>query len=797
MSAPAPRIQRIAGRARGRAVDVRFRQPVTVLSGPTGSGKSTALELATWALSGAGPGRVRDAGDVFRLLGAGEEPLTGRVETDLGDVTRQLVPSEKDGRPSYTTKLDATFAPTLKKTAEVQGAVVARLGDVTSVDLSALLALSTDKRRQRLLALCAGLAESWTPARVAERVRHYLGAAYHEAAAKGGTLDMAAAVMAAAPDTFVTGEDFYVALAERAEAAHQAGLDNQRLIREAQAAVEELTRQAAASPATRDPAAIRAELAEIARRIEADERSAGEATQAAARRSLLETLVRDADALPSLADLEAAYQDRRTTKIAADRELTLLRAELPPPPPPDPEARELVELLETMQAEFAERRGAQAAAEARLAEIQATIAHLRAARDGACPTCRTAVGPEMLGALERHACARRAEVDAAARATNEIVIEVEMLEGALAEVRAREEAARAVHAERIAARRERIATLEAQTGRNGPLDLRGPEDEIGRVRKAQEAAAEAQAALADLVVGDVEGLRVALQEARARRASLNAELATAETVAERDAAYKRTVRDRNAAESRKPALVAAAHAWRMVVSEFGADAVGPVVETAALIMPAGWRLRVNLAAMDLWIDRDGVPPALVDGLSRGEQCLVWAALAVALASTTSSGLRVVQVDHAEAATDEPCAGDARGLFVALVGRLAAAVETTLIAQAILAHGRLTEAERAALASIEGVEVVRVGADAAPSAADVNGARAALRALDDTHLRRLVEELVPSADLTALTPAELEVSAIRLLVDAGIAPGTIAEAAGRHRTRRGRRAQPLELEAERG
>ena len=266
------KLRSIAGRARGRDIDVEFTAPVTVLSAPTGAGKSTLIQAAIWALTGGlpvGSKRVRATQDVFALLSHGGEDVSATVTLDDGFVVRRSICQQEDGRLRQELRASQTPRGSLTET---QAAINARIGDLAVLDVGAFLTLGPTDRRRRLLDMVQQHAPVMSEQQVVAQVRR-LSSPEGQDLVKFSLQD---------------GEDLFEALRRHVEEAKQAVRDNDRAVRETQAAVNELTAQAAEREVVAEPEELAQQIEQVNESIRKVERSLGEARSLAARWADLE-----------------------------------------------------------------------------------------------------------------------------------------------------------------------------------------------------------------------------------------------------------------------------------------------------------------------------------------------------------------------------------------------------------------------------------------------------------------------------------------------------------------------------
>lgn len=815
------RIRHIAGRVRGRNLDLELPAPLTVLSGYTGAGKTSAVQTATWVQVGAvdlGHKRARKEADVHAALAADGEVLDATVTFDDGGyVRRRLVPGSKGGKPTFTTELGASFAR--GKPGEVQAAILDRLGDVTAVDLGVLLALGPGDRRKRLIDLCEAQAAPWSDKRIEERLRHHIGVlcqAQADAALMGGDdvpLSPGAVLALAGTIARLDGEAFYEALVRTVDDARRRFLDCRGETKDSKAAIEELTRQAAEGEASPDPERVRAQIATLTAEIEKLERRSGEARQAAARREGIEDQIRNIQESPAAEALRTRAADLLESREIAEGELHELLARGEPVHVPNPDIEEMNTEREMLEAQLAERRAAEAALRARVDEVERTIWVLNSPSDGCepgCPTCRQPVGAGVLATLDAMRNQGDAEALEVATSVVDLQTELEMLVTTIDEMKAADLRAREAIAEQVAESKARVRELRRDLADRGPLDGTELARQIEQADRAADRIDALRKELAGIEQSDPDEIVQSLAERRTTRTAAERTLREATAAAERDAAYKRAVEQRDSAEQRLHGLDLAGKSWAAVRNEYGAGAVAPLTDVAGLMLPAGWSISVEIESAGINVDRPGLPRVLVDSLSQGEQAIVFGACSAALASMSGVALRLVIVDHAESLTDEPSPDGSAvgGLLVDFVSRLAGAVEQGLVDQVILATGRLTESERLALEAIDHVAVVRVGAPRTPGAppraptddvedpsADIDEDAAAIDPDDDgaaafysgdevARMRAAVNRL-GAADVRKLylrvlraDPADrvplLRARAIRIAANAGVLPGTLLD-----------------------
>jgi hypothetical protein len=259
--------------------------------------------------------------------------------------------------------------------------------------------------------------------------------------------------------------------------------------------------------------------------------------------------------------------------------------------------------------------------------------------------------------------------------------------------------------------RSEVAALRAQTAETGPL-----RDHVRIAVEGERAAIRAGEDLADLrakgatlgAAPSVTDIEEPLVAARGRRATLVAELDMATRLDERAAAAERSQDIVDELADARRCLQAAHEAWQGVLARLGRASIAPLIDRLGPLMPAGWSVRIDLASMEIFVDREGVPAATMEQLSRGERAIFAAATTAALAALTvgSGGWRLVVADHVETLASDPPAEGEDGYLVALARRMVEAAQRGDVDQVLMATARLTLPEIDALRSL-GVQVVDV------------------------------------------------------------------------------------------
>lgn len=709
-------IKTITGVAAGRRFALTLNAPVAVLVGETGRGKTTLLRLAEWGATGALRSDtgvpVTTARSIHERLGAGLGAVSAEVaiETPRGvlQVERAIDATERDGKKSCSSTVAASLGPWRAKGTAAQAELDRMLG--RGVVLDALIAGTATESRRALIDACARHAPPWTVDQVGDELRAEIVRVLDARWPDGPDRPSPTAALRAAgsPTVGPTVLDGAMAAAEACHARLKAVTVD---LKAAQHAAEQTTEVAAAvaQPTPEELDAMRTEVASLEAQIEQAIAAIRTASDAARQVEDLDRRIADlAHRHAALAEYEARTTRARAALDAATERLLQLEQEpvLVIPDALDQTASRAE--LHEMEADLERARAQRAQASARHAALQRAVEAI-AGHGATCPTCLQVI-------TETHAATLRAEMAAAEQRVRGLDREVESARRDADEVRvgldgaARQHAAAVTEARADSDRiRAEVALLRAQTAETGPL-----QDQIRLAIEGERAAIRAGEDLAELrarraALGTAQpaaDLEAALVTARSRRATLVAQLDLATRLDERAAAAERSQDLVDELADARRSLLAAHEAWQGVLARLGRASVAPLIERLGPLLPDGWSVRIDLASMEIWIDRPDVPPATMEQISRGERAIFAAATTAALAALVGGdGWRLVVADHAETLASET-SGEDDGYLVALARRMSEAASRGDVDQVLMATARLTSAERASLEAM-GVQVVDV------------------------------------------------------------------------------------------
>lgn len=699
------RLQRVDARVHMGTLRAEL-SPVTLLVGPTGSGKTTTIQAAVFAATGAAVGRggiVRRPADVASRL-AGDDGAcvdaqfvaTRDGEEDLV-VQRQLCPNGDGG---WSTPVTATGATGTQR--RIASVVAERLGDVTTIDTPALLGASPKERGKALLSQCSAsyrADDGFEPKARFDELAHE-----HEVEAAG--------VVGSECGKWAPGANVYDALRERIDFAARVVSSTRKEEKKKREAADHLAREAA------EAQGFAGDMESVRRRFDT---SASELRALAERRGAIRNASRRAGSIAAQIDdidvrlardpeqLRAELERVRLELEKAHAEHTRLTKNGEPRLPPET-TDEIAGLrlgVEDARQRVDELDGQSRWLRSRRADVDSALDRLTA-DDGTaqCPTCGQAVGPDSDAA--RTLRARIDEIDARLAERKD---DLEWASGDVdawsAELRAAEVQQREAREAVIAARSDHRAHLDRL---DSALGERGLPREIERIERAlseRDALVRQRAELvADkvgVVVEDTDVLDAQISGLEQEQRELRDRLEAAAEAEQRRASHATAVAERDALREQLRIAQIAQSCWSRVTVEFGRDLVAPLVDTAARMLPQGWTLEVDLDRTLFHLGRPDRPLTRLEALANGEATMVFAAFAAARAYVAGLPWRVALVDHAEAVSND---GPDDGLFVAFVRNLGRLVDEGLLDQAIVAAGRVSRREldaiREALGDVVGV-----------------------------------------------------------------------------------------------
>lgn len=653
------KLRRIEGSARGQRIKVEVGD-LTLVAGPTGSYKTTTLNLIAFAVDGHVRGRgrvVKRLGDVFEEMGGGDGEVGAILHFEeagsngLHFLRRRITPKIAEGG-----------ARTLSQSVDESGLndnIADRIGHIGNLDVRALLDDSAPNRLRAMLRMVQPFDDgsrdaAWCRARFAE-------------------------ITGAEPSDWVVRPETFAALQATAEAARQAVYEHRRTRDAAQRAVDGLAQRAA------EPPIMPGGVEELGRRLTMLHDEIGQIERALGdsaiqhRRSLMERLKK----LDHQRAIDIVRGDVEAAAVRLQEAVASLDA-IQPPTPPDASRIAITKSAES---------DAEAAHETARAEAAAAVARRDAMRAAinclgeSCPTCHQPVAPEHVDALREQLDRLEAEAARAEAARTRAAKASESIRGIVAEAHAMAQTAQIKHAEAVGLYRARRAELEARIQRERMVQA-ALAKELGEVEAAIGERERLQAELAALAPADTSTLEIHLQGAKSRRSEL--QRARDMAVAQREAreAMAAAVAQRDAATAAIEPAKRARDGWAQVRAEYTRKMIEPFTEACRAALPAGWEIEFDLETAAFSVARPGRPVVDLLSLSEGERVLAINACAVGVARTAGNPWRLAVVDHAEALSNWPTSGAPDGLFARFMEGLRRAVDTGLIDQAIVACSRL-------------------------------------------------------------------------------------------------------------
>lgn len=669
--------------ARDQNRRIYFTAPVTVISGPNGCGKSTAVASVELALKGTvtvDGEPVKKPADVFSYLSSGA-PVGVTAAFHGCSITRSLTATATGA----TQTLHFSGAPGAKGDV-AQGAIIATIGDVARVDVNALLSKGPTERRATILGLCRAFAKPWT---MDELRDGYEGA--------GGTS------FAFLPDR---NAGLLASIEAHAAAAKQAVLDTDKEIKRLQAAIDAHQGGASAQAVAGDPESLGARIEALNAEIQRLSGDAASIDSASREDAAISAAL---DRLAGLPHPERAQAEVDAVQARIGAMKATLAALLASPlvaPEPPAELSDLREQLREQERIVARAVADHDAVHAFAENLRAVINGVHAHRD--CPTCQRPMNESArtgIVAALRNFEAQMREATAQADAATDTA---DVLRADIEELRVDHDRVMGAHDAAVIAQRDTLGHLNADLAREAS-NLRAAQDMLKRAQSAGPERAHLQKQRAALNTGDADLLRTQIEAARAERADLTRRRDAVIADATRVQTYRLQVVERDEKAAASPAMKQNAKAWAVLVNEVAESAMKPFMDACNAALPSGWSMAFDLDVADFLVTRGGLTVAF-SALSKAERLIGLAGMVAGLAKTSGNAWKAVVLDDCDGIMDGGwgLADWPVGLFAPFVERLCDAARLGLVDQVILSTSRrLVGRERESI-DAAGAQVLELG-----------------------------------------------------------------------------------------
>ena len=177
------RLNDLTASARGWTTRLHFGTAISLLTGPTGAGKTTALDSIQVALGGTitRDGKTRSKpGDVFELMSADGEPVS--TQLDFGGhapMIERIIALDSEGACGQTIKVSGIQ---VAKISDAEKLITEQIGDLARVDIPGLLGKDPAKRKAEILQACRSVATPIPPAEISAEFERVVEEAVREAA---------------------------------------------------------------------------------------------------------------------------------------------------------------------------------------------------------------------------------------------------------------------------------------------------------------------------------------------------------------------------------------------------------------------------------------------------------------------------------------------------------------------------------------------------------------------------------------------------------------------------------------